>query len=61
MAEKRVRVTQIKSGIGRTKRHNATLEALGLGRIGKSQEHPVNGALLGMVRQVHALVKIEEI
>jgi large subunit ribosomal protein L30 len=54
-----VRVTQVRSTIGQTKRHEGTLRALGLGRIGKTAEHKPGPELEGMLRQVRHLVKIE--
>ena len=54
-----VRITQIRSTIGQTKRHEGTLRALGLGRIGKTAEHKSGRELDGMLRQVRHLVKIE--
>ena len=36
----------------------ATLAALGLGRIGKSKEIPLNPAVEGMIKRVSHLVKI---
>ena len=54
-----VRVTQVRSTIGQSKRHEGTLRALGLGRIGKTAEHKPGRELEGMLRQVRHLVKIE--
>ena len=60
MADK-VRVTLVKSTIGAIPKHNATVAALGLKKIGKSVEMPNNAATKGMVEQVRHLVKVEEI
>ena len=54
-----VRVTQVRSTIGQSRRHEGTLRALGLGRIGKSAEHQDSPQLRGMLRQVHHLVTVE--
>ena len=54
-----VKVTQVRSTIGQSKRHEGTLRALGLGRIGKKAEHKAGPELDGMLRQVRHLVKIE--
>ena len=55
-----VRVTQVRSGIGQSERHRGTLRALGLGRIGRSAEHPESPQLAGMLRKVRHLVRVEE-
>jgi len=57
----RVRVTQVRSQIGQTHRHRGTLRALGLGKIGRSAEHEQSPVLVGMLRKVRHLVKVEEI
>ena len=56
----RLKLTQIRSGIGESPRHRGTLRALGLGRIGKTVEHDVNPVLNGMLRKVRHLVKVED-
>ena len=56
----RLRVTQVRSQIGQTKRHRGTLRALGLGKIGRSAEHEESPVLAGMLRKVRHLVRIEE-
>jgi large subunit ribosomal protein L30 len=56
----RVKLTQVRSGIGQTARHRGTLRALGLGRIGKTAEHDDNPAIAGMLRKVRHLVKVED-
>ncbi|MBW7847947.1 MAG: 50S ribosomal protein L30 [Bacteroidales bacterium] len=58
---KKVRITQIKSGIGRTKRQKDTLTALGLRKLNQSIEVELNPALAGMVEAVKHLLKVEEI
>jgi large subunit ribosomal protein L30 len=54
-----VRITQVRSTIGQTERHEGTLRALGLGRIGKTVEHKDGPELVGMLRRVRHLVKVE--
>ena len=56
----KVKITQVRSGIGQTGRHRGTLRALGLGRIGRSAEHEESPQLAGMLRKVRHLVRIEE-
>ena len=54
-----LRVTQVRSTVGQSKRHEGTLRALGLGKIGRSAEHTDSPALAGMLRHVAHLVKVE--
>jgi large subunit ribosomal protein L30 len=56
----KIRVTQVRSQIGQSRRHRGTLRALGLGRIGKSAEHDETPALAGMLRKVRHLVDVED-
>jgi large subunit ribosomal protein L30 len=56
---KKVTVTQVRSAVGQSKRHEGTLRALGLGRIGRTAEHTDGPALAGMLRHVQHLVKVE--
>ncbi|MDF7821971.1 50S ribosomal protein L30 [Runella sp. MFBS21] len=57
----KIRVTQVRSKIGRPESQKRTLTALGLGKISSSVEIEVNPAIAGMIRQVDHLVKVEEI
>jgi len=54
-----VKVTQIKSAIGQNPHNRGTLRALGLGRIGKSNELRETPELAGMLRKVAHLVNVE--
>lgn len=54
-----VKVTQIKSGIGQNPHNRGTLRALGLGRIGKTNELEETATLAGMLRKVAHLVSVE--
>jgi large subunit ribosomal protein L30 len=56
----KVKLTQVRSAIGQSERHRGTLRALGLGRIGKSNEIDDGPVLAGMLRKVRHLVKVEE-
>jgi large subunit ribosomal protein L30 len=58
---KKIRVTQVKSGIGKTERQKRTLEALGLKRIRHTVELEATPQVLGMCRKVEHLVKVEEV
>ncbi|MBA3787799.1 MAG: 50S ribosomal protein L30 [Actinobacteria bacterium] len=55
-----LKVTQIRSQIGQSERHRGTLRALGLGRIGKSNELKDTPEAAGMLRKVAHLVKVED-
>ncbi len=57
----RVRITQVKSGIGRPTKHRATLTALGLGRPRASAVHVDAPSIRGMIFQVRHLVEVEEL
>lgn len=61
MADKTLRVTQIKSTIGRPKDQGLTLKSLGLGKIGRTVEQTDNPSVRGMIYKVKHLVKVEEI
>ena len=56
----KLRLTQVRSGIGQTHKHRGTLRALGLGKIGRQAEHEDGPVIAGMVRKVRHLVKVEE-
>lgn len=58
---KRIRITQIRSKIGRPERQKRVLEALGIRRLNQSVEHDANGPIMGMVEKVRHLVIVEEI
>jgi large subunit ribosomal protein L30 len=55
----KIRVTQVRSTVGQSKRHEGTIRALGLGKIGRTAEHVDTPALAGMLRHVKHLVKVE--
>ncbi len=61
MAEKKLRITLVKSPIGAVPKNRKTVEALGLRKLNKTVEMPDNDAVRGMIRQVRHLVKVEEI
>ncbi|MCS7297536.1 MAG: 50S ribosomal protein L30 [Bacteroidia bacterium] len=55
----RVRITQVRSSIDCPRRQKDTLRALGLRRRLHSVEKNLNPAIIGMLRKVSHLVKIE--
>ena len=61
MAKKQIKITQIKSRIGYSKKAKATLDALGLRRMNKSVILDLNDAINGMVEKIDYLVKVEEV
>jgi len=57
-----VKITQVKSSIGQSKKQKATLITLGIKGIGKSATIDMdNPALKGMVKKISHLVTIEEV
>jgi len=58
---KKIKVTLIKSGIDRPERQKLTLKALGLNKLNATKEVEATPQILGMVRTVNHLVKVEEI
>lgn len=57
----KIRVTQVKSIIRRPEDQKATMRALGLRKINAVVEHETTQQILGMVKKVEHLVKIEEL
>ena len=61
MAEKKLKITLVKSPIGAVPKNKKTVEALGLRKLNKTVELPDNEAVRGMIWHVKHLVKVEEI
>lgn len=59
-SEKTITVRQVKSGIGFNKKQNATLRALGLRRLGRTNTLPDTPPVRGMIAKVSHLVEIVE-
>ena len=57
----KLKITQVRSTIGRIPKHRRTIVALGLGRIRKTVIHEDCPQIRGMVSSVHFLVEVEEI
>ncbi len=57
---KTVKVTQIKSSIGRLPKHRATLRGLGLRRINHTVELEDTPSVRGMINKVYYMVKVED-
>jgi large subunit ribosomal protein L30 len=60
MAKKTVKVTQIKSSIGRLPKHKATLRGLGLRRINHTVELEDTPSVRGMINAVYYMIKVED-
>jgi len=58
---KKIKITQVKSGIDRSERQKLTLKALGLNKMNASKEVEATPQILGMVKKVNHLVKVEEL
>ncbi len=58
--QKKVRITLVKSAIGYSVRHKATIRALGLRRMNQTVVHVDSPTLRGMLSKVNHLVLIEE-
>lgn len=59
--EKKIKITQVRSVIGRPENQRLTLKALGLRKLHQSVEHTATPQILGMVNKVRHLVKVEEV
>lgn len=57
----KIRITQTGSKIGQTARQKRTLEALGLKKISHTVELEATPQIIGMVRKVSHLLKVEDI
>jgi len=55
-----IKVTQVKSVIKRNERQKRTIIALGLGKLNKTVEHTATPQILGMVKKVQHLLRIED-
>lgn len=57
----KIKVTQVRSSIGRPKKQRLVLESLGLKKIGSSRVHEATPSILGMVNKVKHLITVENI
>ena len=55
----KIKITQVKSGIDRSYKQKLTLEALGLRKMHATKEVEATPQILGMVKKVSHLVKVE--
>ena len=59
-AEKKIRITLVKSSIGYSERHKRTVRALGFRRLHQTVVHDDTPVIRGMVALIAHLVKVEE-
>jgi large subunit ribosomal protein L30 len=58
---KKIKITLVKSAIDRPERQKLTIQALGLNKLHSTKEVEATPQILGMVRKVTHLVKVEEL
>ena len=58
---KKIKITLVKSPIDRPERQKLTLQALGLNKTNSSKEVEATPHILGMVRKVTHMVKVEDV
>lgn len=56
----KIKITQIKSVIDRSEKQKRTMQALGLSKMNQTVEVEATPAIIGMVRKVNHLVRVEE-
>ena len=61
MADKKLRITLVKSPISAVPKHRRTVEAMGLNKLHKTVELPDNAATIGQIQQIGYMLKVEEI
>lgn len=57
----KIKITQVKSSIGSTKRQKLTLEALGLKKLNRPVIHEATPQVVGMVNKMRHLISVEEV
>ena len=58
---KKIKITLVKSPIDRPERQKLTVQALGLNKTNSTKEVEATPQVLGMIRKVTHLVKVEEV
>lgn len=61
MHMKKIKITLVKSPIDRPERQKLTLKALGLVKTNTSRELEATPQVMGMIRKVNHLLKVEEV
>lgn len=57
----KVKVTQVRSVIDRPKKQKDTMVALGLRKMNQTVEHNATPQIMGMIKKVSHLVRVEQI
>ncbi len=57
---KKVKITQVKSGIDYRRSQKDTLHSLGLGKMHRTVVHNATPQIMGMIKKVRHLVEYEE-
>lgn len=57
----KIKIRQVRSGIGRPLKQKKTLEALGLKKMHSIVEHEATPQIIGMVNKIKHLVEVEEL
>jgi large subunit ribosomal protein L30 len=57
----KIKISLVRSTIGSLPKQRATVRSLGLRKIGSSTEQEKTPAIMGMVRTVSHLVKVEDV
>jgi len=57
---KKLKITQVRSAIGRLENQKATIKALGFRKLNQTVIHDDNPTIRGMINAVSHLVKVEE-
>ena len=61
MANKKIKITQIKSAIGYRRQAKDTLRALGINKMNASVVKVVSPAIQGMITSINHLLKVEDL
>ncbi len=57
----KIKVTLVKSAIDRPNRQKLTIQALGLNKMNSSKEVEATPQILGLVKKVSHLIKVEDV
>ena len=58
---KKIKITLVSSPIDRSERQKLTVQALGLNKLNSTKEVEATPQILGMIRKVTHLLKVEEL
>jgi len=58
---KKIKITQIRSTIGCIEKQKRTIRALGIHKLNQSVTHPATPQIVGMVKKVKDLVRVEDV